>query len=145
MDTLVPPPSATLPAARQHPRRDAETCDVGTAWRSSRPCSGPARGGVDRRDQPSPAILPNPRLLRLDVGGLDYLAPGFELGLDALGELLGRAFDRIKVKRVQTLLHVRLRNVLDNLAMEYGDDLLRRCGGQKDSQPLVPLQDWIAG
>src|SRR5215510_15132247 len=58
-------------------------------------------------------------LLRFDVGGLDHLAPGFELDLDALGELLRRAFDRIKVKRIQTLLHVRLRNILDNLAMEH--------------------------
>src|SRR5262245_28059224 len=112
--------SAAAPATRCRNLRR------GNRMASSRTCSGPAGSGVDRRDQPSPTILPNPCLLRLDVGGLDYLAPGFELDLDALGELLGRAFDRIKIKRVQTLLHVRLRNVLDNLAMEDGDDLLRR-------------------
>src|SRR5215475_2920694 len=47
MDRLAPAPSATPPAARQRPRRDAKICDVRTASASSRTCSGPVRSSVD--------------------------------------------------------------------------------------------------
>src|SRR6266550_6806548 len=78
------------------------------------------------------------------MGGTDHLAPGIELNLDALSELLGRAFDLIEVERLQALTHVRLADELDDSVVNCGDDLLWRSGRHKNSQPLISFQDRIA-
>src|SRR5262249_18427151 len=83
-------------------------------------------------------------LLRLDIGVSDQFTPGLELDLDARRELVRRAFDRVEIKRLQALLHVRMRDELDNRAMERGDDLLRCRDRHQDAEPLVPLKDRLA-
>src|SRR5258708_1509857 len=67
------------------------------------------------------------RLLHLDIGSLDYLAPLDDLLLDLAPEFLLRVGYHVETKPFEARLHVRKIQGFDDLAVKQVLDFLRRC------------------
>jgi hypothetical protein len=79
-----------------------------------------AQDYVQRWRYDSRSATQEPTLSNLGIRRLDHLSPCIDFRFDAIGKFLGRARDHLVTKRRQTLLHVRLRNDLDDFTMEQG-------------------------
>src|SRR5260370_25260069 len=90
------------------------------------------------------AVHRSTRLLRLDVGRADDLAPHFGLDLDAACEFLRRAGDGFETERGQAFLHVRQCDDRCDLALNRADDLIRRFSWGPKSDPAVALDVGMA-
>ena len=68
-----------------------------------------------------------------DLGVDDDLVPAIDLFLDVDGKLRRRVGDDVETDLLAFVLHVRLMQRLDDLAVEQIDDRLRRAGGHEDA------------
>src|SRR5258706_2253701 len=84
------------------------------------------------------------RLVRLDAGGLDHLAPGVRLLADVRGDLFARAGARLEAVLEELLAHVGRVEHLHQLAVPAIEDLRRRLAGSDEGIPVGGLEAGIA-
>src|ERR1700730_14705202 len=81
-----------------------------------------------------------PRLLRLDAGVPDHLAPLVQLDLDEVPELLGRAGKRLEADVAEFRVDVRIIDDLAQLLIELRHDGRRRMGRRDDPGPRIHVE-----
>ena len=76
----------------------------------------------------------------LDAGVLDHLGPLGRLFLDDRRKLGWRVADRLESKFVELLAHLRHRQGLDGLAVQFIQNILRRAGRREQAEPRHGLE-----
>src|SRR6266699_2944051 len=87
----------------------------------------------------------NSRLLRLDAGVSDHLAPLVQLDLDEVPELLGRAGKRLEADVAEFRFDVRIIDDLAQLLIELRHDRRRRMGWRDDPSPRIHVEAGYPG
>src|SRR5262249_36260181 len=120
VETQLPPPYPPPQAGGGNMRCRKRGADFRPQW------VGHAGGQLRTRSS---------RSLRLDTGVLDHLRVLYELHLDELGELLGRAGERLEPDIGDLGLDLGIVDDLAHLGVEPGDDVARRPGRREESGP----------